>query len=280
MNSQDKLKTLFPNPEDVFKMFHIDFNTGYIYPRKSWDDNIKKRVGRPTTDNLYARVSVSCPHLDHIFKRGYTDVLAHRLIYYAHTGELPEKVDHKRKDVKYPDAISNLTASDSVHNRWNTKKVNRRRLSPEERTRNSPSVYKERNLEECRGIYKAYDYYWAKFDGKIINENGFIHPILAVNFRNKFLKEEFMRRYGSLDNFPENALDIIDEQQLFLEQMAQEAVEKTDDYKLKQEKIKKEQEQRSYMVSQRKFKKQQILKNKISIKVEDDPFDCIGKYDS
>ena len=279
MNSQDKLKTIFPNPEDVFKMFHIDFNTGYIYSKKSWDNNIKKRLGRPTTDSLYARVSISCPHLDHIFKRGYTDVLAHRLIYYAHTGELPEKVDHKRKDAEYPDAISNLTASDSIHNRWNTKKVNRRRLSPEERTRNSPSVYKERNLEECRGIYVAYGYYWAKFDGKIINENGFIHSILAVDFRNKFLKEEFMRRYGSLDNFPENALDVIDEQELFLEQMTQEAIEKSQEYQQEQKTIKAQMKKRSDMVSQRKFKKQK-LQNKISIKVADDPFDCIGKYDS
>ena len=116
----------------------------------------------------------------------------------------------------------------------------------EERTNNFPSDYKERKLKEYKGIYLAYGYYWALFDNKMLNENGFIHSILAVDFRNKFLKEEFMRRYGSLDNFPENALDIIDEQQLFLEQMTQEAVEKTDDYKLKQEKIKKEQEQRKY----------------------------------
>jgi len=275
MNSKDKIKILFPSPQDVFKMFHIDFNTGYIYPRKSWDDNIEKRVGRPTTDNLYARVSVSCPHLDHIFKRGYTDVLAHRLIYYAHTGELPEKVDHKRKDAEYPDAISNLTASDSIHNRWNTKKVKRRKLPAEQKVDNSPSSYRERTLDEYRGIYVAYDYYWALFDGEIINGNGFVHPILAVNCRNEHLKKEFIKRYGSLDNFPENALDIIDEQQLFLEQMTQEAIEKTKEYLEIQQQIKAERERRS-KIEQKKH----ISKNKISIKVTDDPFDCIGKYDS
>ena len=278
MNSQDKLKAIFPNPEDVLEMFHIDFKTGYIYLKKSWDKNIPKRVGRPTTDNLYTRVNVICPHLDHIFRRGYTDVLAHRLIYYAHTGELPEKVDHKRKDVEYLDAISNLTASDSTHNRWNTKKVNKKRLPPEQRIDNSPSAYRQRNAQEYRGIYIAYGYYWAKFDDNIINENGFIHPILAVNCRNKHLKKEFIKRYGSLDNFPENALDIIDEQELFLEQMTQEAVEKTEDYKLKQEKIKQQKQKKSDMASERKLKKQK-LQNKISIKVVDDPFDCIGKYD-
>jgi hypothetical protein len=280
MNSQDKLKTLFPNPEDVLKMFHINFNTGQIYRKDFWDRGIHRELGRATTDKNYRRINVNCPHLTHIFKRGYIDVFAHRLIYYAHTGELPEKVDHKRKDIEYLDSISNLTASDSIHNRWNTKKVNRKILKPEERAKSFPSDYKERKLKEYKGIYLAYGYYWALFDSKMLNENGFISPILAVNFRNNFLKEEFIRRYGSLDNFPENALDIIDEQELFLEQMTQEALEKTEDYKLEQEKIKQEKQRRSDMASQRRLKKQQILKNKISIKVEDDPFDCIGKYDA
>jgi len=274
MNKQDKIKILFPSPKDVFKMFHIDFNTGYIYLKRFWDQNIEKRTGRPTTDNLYQRVSVTCKHLDHIFKRGYTDVLAHRLIYYAYTGELPEKVDHRKKDVEYLDAISNLATSDAIHNRWNTKKVNKRISPPEQRVDNSPSSYRERKLKEYKGIYFAYGYYWALFANKILNENGFVCPILAVDFRNKFLKEEFIRMYGSLDNLPENALDIIDEQELFLEKMTQEEIEKTEDYKLKQEKIKEERKRRSDMISQRK------LKNKISVKVEDDPFYCIGRYDT
>ena len=229
MNKQDKIKILFPSPKDVFKMFHIDFNTGYIYLKRFWDQNIQKRTGRPTADNLYQRVSVTCQHLDHIFKRGYTDVLAHRLIYYAYTGELPEKVDHRRKDVEYLDAISNLATSDAIHNRWNTKKVNKRISPPEQRVDNSPSSYRERKLKEYKGIYFAYGYYWALFANKILNENGFVCPILAVDFRNKFLKEEFIRMYGSLDNLPENALDIIDEQELFLEKMTQEEIEKTED---------------------------------------------------
>jgi len=271
MNSRDKLKTLFPNPEDVFKMFHIDFNTGYIYLKKFWNKKIEKRVGRPTTNNLYARVSVNCPHLTHIFQRGNTDVYAHRLIYYAYTGELPEKVDHKEKNIKYPDAISNLTTSDSVHNRWNTKKVKRKKLSPEERMDNSPSSYRQRNVEEYRGIYIAYGYYWAKFDGDIINENGFISPILAVNCRNKHLKKEFIKRYGSLNNFPENALDIIDKNELFLEQMSQEAIEKTLEYQEKQKLIKEEKRKRSEIKS-----RQKLNKEKISVKQELDAFDWLN----
>jgi hypothetical protein len=266
MNIQDKLEILFPNPEDILKMFHIDFETGAIYKKDFWDRGIRKETGRPTPDKNYRRISVNCPHLTHIFKRGYTDVLAHRLIYYAYTGELPEKVDHRRKDIEYLDAISNLTTSDSIHNRWNTKKVNKKRLPPEQRVDNSPSAYRERNAKEYRGVYCAYNFYWALFDSKILNENGFISPILAADFRNKFLKEEFIRMYGSLNNLPENALDIVDEQELFLEKMTQEGIEKTEDYKLKQEKINQEKKRRSDMISQRK------LKNKISVKVEDDPF--------
>lgn len=274
MNSRDKIKILFPNPEDVLKMFHIDFETGAIYKKDFWDRGTPKLIGRPTSDKEYRRINVNCPNLTHIFKRGYTDVSAHRLIYYAGTGELPEKVDHRRKDIEYPDAISNLATSDSIHNRWNTKKVNRKILKPEERARNFPSDYRERKLKEYKGIYLAYGYYWALFAGKILNENGFISPILAVDFRNNFLKEEFIRMYGSLDNLPENALDVVDEQELFLEKMTQEGIEKTEDYKLKQEKIKQEKKRRSDMISQRK------LKNKISVKVEDDPFYCIGRYDA
>ena len=274
MKTQDKLQILFPNPEDIFKMFHIDFETGAIYIRKFWDRGIPKLIGRPTSDENYRRINVNCPHLTHIFRRGYTDVSAHRLIYYAGTGQLPEKVDHRRKGVEYLDALSNLATSDAIHNRWNTKKVNKKRLPPEQRVDNSPSAYRERMLKEYKGIYFAYGYYWALFADKILNENGFICPILAVDFRNKFLKEEFIRMYGSLDNLPENALDIIDEQELFLEKMTQEALEKTEDYKLRQKEIKKEKQQRSNMVSRRK------LNNKISIKVEDDPFYCIGRYDT
>jgi hypothetical protein len=267
MNSQDKLKILFPNPEDVFKIFHIDFETGAIYKKDFWERGIRKEVGRPTPDKNYKRINVNCQHLTHIFKRGYIDVSAHRLIYYAHTGELPEKVDHKRKDVKYLDSISNLRTSDSVHNRWNTPKFKRKNTS------SSPS--NQKISEKNRGISYRYDYYWANFDGKIINENGFISELLAVNFRNNYLKEQYVKTYGSLDNFPENALDYVNQEELFLDEMKQEVIEKTKKYLENQQQIKKERERRS-KIEQKKH----ISKNKISIKVEDDPFDCIGKYDS
>ena len=244
MNSRDKIKILFPNPEDVLKMFHINFETGKIYKKDFWDRDIPKEIGRAYGKD-YRRINVNCPNLTHIFKRGYTDVSAHRLIYYAHTGELPEKVDHMDKKIEYPDSISNLTTSDSIHNRWNTKKIKRKRLPPEERSDNSPSSYKQRNSEEYRGIYIAYGYYWAKFDDHIINENGFISPILAVNCRNKHLKKEFIKRYRSLNNFPKNALDILDKNELFLEQMSQEAIEKTPEYQEKQKSIKEQKKKRS-----------------------------------
>jgi len=270
MNSRDKIKILFPNPEDVLKIFHIDFQTGKIYKKDFWDRNIPKEVGR-AYGKEYRRINVNCPHLTHIFKRGYTDVSAHRLIYYAHTGELPEKVDHMDKKVEYPDSISNLTTSDSIHNRWNTKKIKRRKLPADQRVDNSPSSHRKRNLEEYRGVYLAYNYYWAKFDGDIINENGFISPILAVNCRNKHLKKEFIKRYGSLNNFPKNALDIIDKNELFLEQMSQEAIEKTPEYQEEQRLIKEQKKKRSEFNSSRKLNKE-----KISVKEELDPFDWLN----
>lgn len=254
MNSKDKIKLLFDKPEDVFKMFHIDKETGYIYKKDFWDRDIKKRIGRPTTDKQYTRISVNCPHLIHIFKRGYTDVSAHRLIYYTFTGELPEKVDHKKKNIQYPDAFSNLTASDSFHNRLNTNKIKRKILTKEARADNNPSAFRERTLEQFRGIYYAYKYYWVRFDSEIVNENGFISPILAVNFRNNYLKKQFIERYGSLDNFPENAVDKIDDNELFLDQMIQESIEKTAEYQERQKEIKLEMKKRSEENLKRKLK--------------------------
>ena len=268
MNSQDKLKTIFPNKEDVFKMFHINFKTGQIYRKDFWDRDIHKEIGRPTTDKEYRRVNVNCPHLTHIFKRGYIDVSAHRLIYYAHTGELPEKVDHDKKDAEYLDGIANLRRSDAVHNRANTKKIKRK----------NPSGRK-RISEKYIGIYKAYKFYWTNYKNRIVNEKGFVSEILAANFWNKFAIKQYEKGYkdrGIFDfpPFPKSGLNLIDSNDLFLEQMTQEAVEKTEDYKLRQKEIKKEKQQRSDMISQRK------LNNKISIKVEDDPFYCIGRYDT
>jgi len=272
MNSKDKIKLLFDKPEDVFKMFHIDEETGYIYKKDFWDRGIKKRVGRLTPDKEYFRINVNCPHLTHIFKRGYIDVTAHRLIHYAFTGELPEKVDHIDKDIKYPDAPSNLRKSDSFNNRLNTNKIKRKIISEEERIDNRPSAFRERRLKEFRGIYYAYKYYWSIYNGEIINENGFISPLIAVSFRNNYLKEIYIGKYGSLKGFPENALDELDENELFLEQMLQESIEKTSEYKQRQEEIKIEMKKRS----------RETLKRKAQIpliKIEDDPFECIGKYD-
>lgn len=271
MKDNDKLKSLFPNPQDVFKIFHIDTETGFIYKKQFWDKGIKKRTGRSSSDRNYTRVSVWCPHLTHISKRGCVDVLAHRLIYYAFTGKLPEKVDHIRKGIKYPDALSNLRESDSFHNRLNTKKVIRKRLPKEERVDNTPSSFRQRVLKNFRGIYYAYKYYWALYDGKIINSNGFISPILAINCRNNFIKELFLKRYNSLDNFPENSIDVIDEGELFLEQMTQETIEKTYEYKQRQQEIKIEMKKRSQENSKRKLSKSVVL--------EADPFECIGKYE-
>lgn len=272
MNGKDKIKLLFDKPEDVFKMFYIDKETGYIYKKDFWERGVKKRIGRPTSNKEYSRININCPHLIHIFKRGYTDVSAHRLIHYAFTGELPEKVDHIRKDIKYPDAPSNLRKSDSFHNRLNTNKIQRKRVSDEERIDNTPSAFRERILKQFRGIYYAYKYYWVLYDKEIINPKGFISPILAVNYRNNYLQEIYIERYGSLKGFPKNALDNIDKNELFLDQMLQEAVEKTSEYKQRQEEIKIEMEKRS----------RETLKRKAQIpliKIEDDPFECIDKYE-
>ena len=271
MNAKDKIKILFNTPQDVFKLFHIDKEKGYIYNRNLWNKNKPKRVGRPTTGNLYTRISVSCPSLKHIFKRGHIDVMSHRLIFYAFTGKLPEKVDHIRKDIEYPDALSNLRESDSFHNRLNTNKIKRKRLSNEERTDNSPSAFRERILKNFRGIYYAYKYYWALYDKEILNSEGFVSPILAVNCRNNFIKKLYIEKYGSLKDFPENALDIIDENELFLDQMTQDAVQNTKDYKEKQKQIKLEMKKRS----------EETLKRKISANISqtDCPFECIGKYE-
>lgn len=264
MNSEDKLKILFPNREDIFKVFHIDFNTGYIYLKKFWDRDIKKRVGRPTTDNFYTRVSVKCPNLVHIFKRGHTDVLAHRLIYYAHTGELPEKVDHDKKDAEYLDGIANLRRSDAVHNRANTKKIKKKNLSGRKRT-----------SEKYIGIYKAYKFYWANYKNKIVNEKGFVSEILAANFWNKFAIKQYEKGYkdrGIFDfpPFPKSGLNLIDSNDLFLEQMTQEAVEKTEEYKDSQIKIQN--------IKELKESKTQNTKavNKLVIKVDKNSFDWLA----
>lgn len=173
-------------------------------------------MGRKTTGGEYTRIDIPCPNHTHIWSRGYVDVLLHRLIYYAHYGFLPESVDHIEKNIKYTNALSNLRESDSFHNRWNVENIS----------------------GKFRGIDFRYGYYWAIIDKTQINENGFISEILAVDYRNKYIIRMFLERYGHLENFPEKALDKIDDNELFLDQMIQESIEKTETYKLKQLKIK------------------------------------------
>lgn len=223
MNKKDKLEILFPNGrEDVFKMFHINFNTGEIYVRKYYDQGILKKIGRPTTGDLYTRVSINCPQHKDKWRTGTTDVLAHRLIFYAFYNFIPEKVDHDNKFDPYPDRIQNLKVSDSFHNRLNTPKA--------EVDLDSITDPIEREIRKYRAIAYAHNYYWAKYKGKFLNENGFISAILASNYRNEYIKQEFIKRYGNLDNLPTNALDKIDEDELFFDQMLQEAKEMTEEY--------------------------------------------------
>jgi len=223
MNKKDKLEILFPNGrEDVFKMFHIDFDTGTIYVRKQYQKGKLKKIGRPTTGDLYYRVSINCPQHKDKWRTGVTDVLSHRLIFYAFHNFIPEKVDHDNKFDPYPDRIQNLKPSDSFHNRMNTPKA--------EVDFDSITDPIEREIRKYRAITYAHKYYWAKYGSKILNENGFISAILASNFRNEYLKQEFINRYGSLDNLPANALDKLDENELFFDQMLQEAKEMTEEY--------------------------------------------------
>lgn len=281
---EDNIKLIFPRKEMVFDQFHIDFKKGIIYNRKSWDKKIQKVRGGQTSSKLYHRIAVKLPdHLNYLSSKGWVEVLAHRLIFYAYYGFLTEKIDHIDKKVKYQNGISNLCQSDSFHNSLNVKKVKRKKRPDSEKIDNTPSSKRIRLLEEYKGIYFSYGFYWAKYKAKIINENGFISPILAVNCRNKYIIEEYKEHYKKLGiknppPFPKLALDIIDENELFLDQMLQEVAEKSEDYKLKHQKIKNEKHKRIEMMKKRKEKNQEI-KKQISIKYEDDPFACIGKYE-
>lgn len=247
-HKKDKIEILFETKEKVFERFYIDFDKGIIYDRKAYEKNKMKTIGRPTTGNLYTRVSVPCPNHTHIWKRGNTDVLAHRLIFYAFHGYLPEKVDHDNKFDPYPNRIQNLKVSDSFHNRMNTEKIE------VDLTQISDPIEKE--LKKYRSISYAYGYYWAKFRGKILNENGFISAILCANYRNNHIRKEFIEKYGSLENLPLNALDTIDQNELFLDQMLQEAQEANEYYWLKQKEIslKRNNESQQKLQTQLEFK--------------------------
>jgi len=209
--AEDKLKIIYYNHKDIYQHYYIDFQKGEVYNKQDWEKGKKNPLGRKTSGGEYLRIDVPCPNHTHIWPRGFVDVLAHRLIFYAYHGYLPEIVDHDDKNAKYINAITNLKASDSFHNRWNV----------------------ENTSGKYRGIEFKYGYYWAIVDKSTINDRGFISEILAVNCRNNYIIKMFLDRYNNLNNFPEKALDKIDESQLFLDQMIQETIEKTNEYKLK-----------------------------------------------
>ena len=269
---EDKLRLWFKDPKEIFNYFHIDFKKGIIYNKKLWDKGVLKECGRPA-DKGYLRVSVT--------KNGKSiDVFAHRLIFYAFHGYLFEKIDHAEKDIKYPNAISNLRRSDAIHNRANTKKIKRKT-----KLDRSQGYRKDRVSERYIGIYKAYGFYWARYKNKIINKKGFISEILGVDCRNKFVIKEYEKRYkdqGIFDfpPYPESGLDFVDSGELFLDQMIQEVVEKTEEYQDKHKKIETYNKTRAESLQKKKLEKQKakisaFCKQEI---VEEDPFDCIGKY--
>jgi len=229
-NGKDKLEVLFETKEDVLKKYYIDFDKGIVYSREAYNKGNLKKVGRPTTGNLYERINVTCPNHTHIWKRGCVDVLSHRLIFYAFHGFVPIKVDHDDKKDPFPNRVQNLKVSDDYHNRMNTEKI--------EIDLSNITDPIQREIKKYRCIYYVHNYYWARFKGEYINENGFISAILAVNFRNEYIKKDWLKRYGTLDNLPINALDQINSNDLFLDQMLQEAQESTQEYWIKQENIK------------------------------------------
>lgn len=202
---QDKLKDLFPDHKEIFNIFHIDFETGKIYDKKFWDRGYPKEVGRPTTTKgNYRRISITK-------NKKSTDVLAHRLIYYAYYGELPLFVDHK-KEIKNKDAISNLRASNSKLNRLKEEKV-KRRIKAKRSKVSSKYV----------GLVKRYSYWWPIYSGNFISEKGFVTEELALNCRNEFLLKE----YG--DYAKENIINI-DKDILIEHQKLQEKEEKKQSY--------------------------------------------------
>lgn len=170
---EDKLKILFPDPEQIFDFFHIDFQTGKIYDRKFWDKGYEKEVGRPAWNKTsYTRISVT--------KDGKSiDVLAHRLIYYAYYKELPLLVDHI-KEIENKDAIFNLRASNTKLNRLKEEKSKRRK-----KTKSS------RASEKYVGLIKRYSYWWPIYDRNFVSEKGFLTEELALNCRNQFLLKEY-----------------------------------------------------------------------------------------
>lgn len=226
---EDKLAIIYPNYRDILKDFHIDFEEGIIYSKKFWDKNLKRRLGRPTTNGEYTRISLNTPNHKHLWPRGNVDCMAHRLIKYAYDGTLCEIIDHKYKDfakmkeklgdlvgkAKTLDTIHNLRASDSLKNRINQPKIKKVKENS-----------KGKHLREYVGIVERYGLYWVYHKKEYINEQGFIHPYLAVDFRNKYMFE----KYGDC---VQETIQEVDQEDLELFKIAQEAVQKTKFYKTK-----------------------------------------------
>jgi len=252
---KDKLNILFPHFMDARKMFHIDFDAGLVYKQSLVKKGIFRPIGRPTTGGEYTRISVSCPHLTHIWKRGATDVTAHRLIKYAYDGILGQIVDHRYKTMekmkqKLGDLVKNAKTLDTIHNirvtdhegnRANQQKVFR--LPPEKR---------KKHITEFLGVTYKYGFYWAFHKKEILNKNGFIHPYLAVELRSKHMIET----YGDIAL---ESLDKINEKDLELLKIAQKAIEQTEDYQSKHISINIEREKRKLRSLQKKAEEQQNL---------------------
>jgi len=246
---EDKLKKLFPDFMDARKMFHIDFEEGLVYKRSK--NGALRPIGRPTTCGQYTRISVNCPHLTYIWKRGFTDVTAHRLIKYAYDGVLGEIVDHRYKNMEkmreeLKDLVKKAKTLDTIHNiRVTTQQGNRANQQKPFR-----SQKKSKQSTEFQGVTYKYGFYWAFHKKEVLNENGFIHPYLAVEIRNKHMVEI----YGDIAI---ESLDKINQKDLELFKIAQKAIEETEDYKKKHISINLEKEKRKLGSLERKIEAQQ-----------------------
>lgn len=250
---EDKLKILYPNYKDVLKDFHIDFEEGLVYRKHLWEKEIIRPMGRPATSGDYTRININCPHLKHIWARGYVDVFAHRLIKYAYDGTLAEVIDHRYKTMKkmqeeLGDLVKNAKTLDTIHNiRATTPLGNRINQQKTSRKKNETISNKQKVLEGYIGITYKYDFYWAYHKKEILNDKGFIHPYLAVDFRNKFMIE----KYGEI---AQESLGKVNQKDLELFKTAQEAIEKTEDYKTKHIEIDIERSKRKLENLQNKIK--------------------------
>ena len=135
-------------------------------------------------------------------------------------------------DLINPKLLANLT----------TKKV--RRIKKKGR---HPSDYRQRTLKDHIGVKVQYGYFWAVYKGKILHKNGFFHPLLAVHFRNQYLIQELGESIAK-------KLPKVNQKDLALFKIAQQAVEQTQDYKTKHIQIELESKKRSLQSLKNKAK--------------------------